>query len=131
MYKKRKRRNHLRRATVVEDGGKAEWQNGIYISFLLLFIGNISGYAQTAIPPDIKVLIDKHFCVTCHKLDGKLIGPSYLELSKKVQSIKEISTLIYEPKPSNWPGYPPMAPMPQLPKEDVKKIATWIVSLRG
>jgi cytochrome c len=84
---------------------------------------------QKAIPADVNVLLNKYLCASCHKLDGKLIGPSYIELAQKGQSIKEVSALIVEPKPSNWPGYPPMAPMPHLPKEDVKKIATWIVSL--
>ncbi|HLF62658.1 MAG TPA: c-type cytochrome [Saprospiraceae bacterium] len=89
-----------------------------------------SAHTQKAIPTDVKILLDKYLCVACHKLEEKLIGPSYIELAQKGQNIKEISALIYEPKPSNWPGYPPMAPMPHLPKEDVKKIAIWIMSLK-
>jgi cytochrome c len=116
------------------SGEHREWRKSVFVSFLLVlllcFLSNVSGYAQKTIPVDIKVLLEKHVCVTCHKLDEKLIGPSYIELARKGQSAKEISALIYEPKPSNWPGYPPMAPMPQLPKEDVKKIAAWIVGLR-
>jgi cytochrome c len=38
--------------------------------------------------------------------------------------------LIANPKPSNWPGYPPMAAMKNVPKDDAIKIATWINSLR-
>lgn len=93
--------------------------------------GYIFAQQPAQIPTDIKVLLDRHVCSTCHKLDGKLIGPSYMELSQKGQSVKTVQALIYEPKPENWPGYPPMAPMPHLPKDDVKKIAEWIVSLRG
>ena len=37
--------------------------------------------------------------------------------------------LIYNPVPTNWPGYPPMAPMKQVPKEDAMKLAVWINSL--
>jgi len=39
--------------------------------------------------------------------------------------------LIYNPEPKNWPGYATeMPPMPQVPREDAKKIAAWINSLK-
>jgi hypothetical protein len=38
--------------------------------------------------------------------------------------------LIYNPQPKNWPEYAtPMAAMPQVPKEEARKIAIWITSL--
>jgi hypothetical protein len=39
--------------------------------------------------------------------------------------------LIYNPQPQNWPDYATeMPPMPQVPKEDARKIAMWIRSLK-
>ncbi|WP_373399456.1 hypothetical protein V8V91_07035 [Algoriphagus halophilus] len=44
---------------------------------------------------------------------------------------EQIVELIYNPKPENWPGYAtPMAPMPQVKREDALKIARWINSLK-
>ena len=43
-----------------------------------------------------------------------------------------IVQLIYTPEPKNWPEHEtPMAPMPQVPKEEALKIASWINSLRA
>lgn len=85
--------------------------------------------AQTTPPADIDALLKKHICLTCHKVDQKLVGPAYTEVAKKKYKADQIVELIYKPKPSNWPGYPPMAPMTQVPKEDALKIANWIISL--
>ena len=85
--------------------------------------------AQVTPPADVDALLKKHICLTCHKIDQKLVGPAYTEVAKKKYKPEQIVELIYKPKPTNWPGYPPMAPMTQVPKEDAMKIATWIASL--
>jgi cytochrome c len=51
-------------------------------------------------------------------------------VAKKKYSVDKIVALIAKPQPSNWPGYPPMAPMTNVPKDDAIKIAKWINSLR-
>ena len=62
-------------------------------------------------PADIKPLMTKYACSACHSVD-------------------KIVALIAKPQPSNWPGYPPMAPMANVPKEDAVKLAKFINSLR-
>ncbi len=85
--------------------------------------------AQDAIPKEINTLLTKNICSTCHKLDERLIGPSYTELASKGNSVEEIMQLIAEPQPTNWPDYPPMAPMPFLDEKEVRKMAEWIAGL--
>ena len=86
--------------------------------------------AQVKIPADIEALLTKNTCLACHKADQKLVGPGYKEvMAKKIYKPEEIVELIYNPKPANWPGYPPMAALPSVPKDDALKIAKWIVSL--
>jgi cytochrome c len=51
-------------------------------------------------------------------------------MKQKKYTAKQIVELIYKPKPSNWPGYPPMAAMSQVPKDEALKMATWIASLK-
>ena len=74
-------------------------------------------------------LLTKHTCLACHKVGERAVGPSYKEVAKRNYTNEQIEALIYEPKPENWPELTPMAPMTNVPKADVKKIAAWINSL--
>ena len=85
--------------------------------------------AQKPVPADIAALLNKHTCTACHNPYQRLVGPAYSEVAKKKYSPDEILALVYKPKPEHWPGYPPMGAMPQVPKEDVLKLAKWINTL--
>lgn len=80
-------------------------------------------------PADVKPLVQKYACSACHKVDARLVGPAYQDVAKKKYSVEKIVKLIANPVPANWPGYPPMAPMKNVPKEDAVKLAKWINSL--
>ncbi len=95
----------------------------------ILLLSAITVSAQDSIPEEINKLLTKNICNTCHKLDEKLIGPSYKDLASKGYDIKTTMELIANPKPENWPGYPPMAPMSYVDKKELKQIASWIVKL--
>lgn len=85
------------------------------------------------IPTDaeLKPLLLKYTCVACHNADKKQVGPSFKEIAKRNYSADKIISLIYMPQKSNWPDYPTeMPPMPQVPKEDARKMANWIRTLR-
>lgn len=87
--------------------------------------------AQTAIPPKIQKLLQKNTCLACHNVDKRLVGPAYREvMQKKKYKPSEIVALIYKPVPANWEGYPPMAPMVQVPKAEAQEIAEWIATLK-
>ncbi len=92
----------------------------------------LAGLAMNAqaqdFPDDIKPLMSKYTCTACHKVDTKLVGPAYTEVAKRKYTTARILELIAAPKPSNWPGYPPMAAL-KVPEEDATKIAEWITSL--
>lgn len=80
-------------------------------------------------PAEIQALLQQHTCLTCHKVEEKLVGPAYKQVALRNYTNEEIVELIYEPKPENWPDYPPMAALPNVPEEDALKIAAWINSL--
>ncbi len=105
-------------------------KKAIYVlSFVFAVVFKMN--AQTPIPDDIKALLQKNTCLACHKVDGKLVGPGYKEVMKKKKyKPEQIVKLIYNPKPSNWPGYIPMAALPSVPKDEALKMATWIASLK-
>lgn len=86
--------------------------------------------AAVEVPAEINELLNKNTCLTCHAANEKIVGPAYVEVARRNYTVDEIVGYIYKPKPENWPDYPPMAALPNVPKEDAKKIAEWIVSLK-
>lgn len=75
-------------------------------------------------------LMAKNGCNACHSVEQKIVGPAFKEIATKNYSPEQIVELIYNPKPSNWPEYPPMPPMANVPKDEALKIAQWITTLR-
>lgn len=79
---------------------------------------------------EIKAMLTKYTCASCHKPFERAVGPAFSEVAKRRYSVSQIVSLVYTPKPEHWPDYTPMAPMLQVPKKDVEKIAAWINSLK-
>lgn len=79
----------------------------------------------------VKPLLDKNTCSACHQMSKRVVGPAFSDIAKRRYADKKIVELIYNPQPENWPDYStPMAPMPQVPKDEAMKIAAWINSLK-
>jgi cytochrome c len=51
------------------------------------------------------------------------------EVAAKKYTKKQFIGFVSKPVPANWPGYPPMAALPQVPKGDIEKIYGWVSSL--
>lgn len=104
----------------------------LLIATATLAVGSFSVQAQAPtgdIPEEMNTLMSKYTCIACHRPNQRLVGPAYAEVAKKKYTDAQIVELIYKPVPSHWPGYPPMAAMTQVPKEDALKLAKWINSL--
>lgn len=79
----------------------------------------------------VKPLLDRNTCSACHQMSKRVVGPAFSDIAKRRYTDKKIVELIYNPQPENWPDYStPMAPMPQVPKDEAMKIAAWINSLK-
>jgi cytochrome c551/c552 len=78
---------------------------------------------------EVKPLLTRHTCLACHNTNKRQVGPAYLAVAKRGYTNEQIVDLIYNPKPDHWPDYTQMAAMPQVPRADALKIATWINSL--
>ena len=82
---------------------------------------------------DGEKLIGKSDCVGCHKLDKKLIGPSYLDIAKKYPSneknIAYLSGKIIKGGSGVW-GTIPMSAHASLKKNDANSMAKYILSLK-
>ncbi|HEX5551892.1 MAG TPA: c-type cytochrome, partial [Chitinophagaceae bacterium] len=79
---------------------------------------------------EVKPLLIKYTCLSCHDPVKRHVGPPYTEVAKRKYPLDKIIGLIHSPNPGHWPDYAtPMPPMPNVPKADAQKIARWINSL--
>ena len=75
---------------------------------------------------DIKELLKSNACLACHKVDERLIGPSFRDIAARKYSNQEMVRLMQYPEPENWPGYPAMISMSSVAENDLLAIAEWI-----
>lgn len=89
----------------------------------------VGGDAEAAL-----TLIGSSDCTTCHAMDRKLIGPAYIDVSKKYEATDAvIDTLISKVKhggSGNW-GAIAMTPHPDLKDEDARVMIKYILSLKN
>ena len=78
------------------------------------------------IPHDIKDRLKSNTCLACHKVDERLVGPSFRDIAARKYSNQEMVRLMQYPEPENWPGYSPMISMSSVPENDLLAIAAWI-----
>lgn len=109
----------------------------LFLSFLITgtFVGNFASAQTSDSKKDVetgKMLIAKSDCFACHKPDGKLVGPSYLEIAKKYTATDTnlglLSGKIIKGGSGNW-GQIPMAAHPKVTQVDAKKMVKYILSL--
>ena len=85
---------------------------------------------------DIKkgeALISKSDCLACHKIDAKLLGPSYKDVAAKypnnAATIAQLAGKIKSGGSGVW-GAIPMSPHPALSDDDAKAMVRYIMSLK-
>ena len=71
-------------------------------------------------------------CFACHDMKDKKIGPAYLDIAKKYtitpQNVDNLGNKILKGGKGVW-GEIPMAPHPNLKKEEVNAMAKYIIGL--
>jgi cytochrome c len=79
-------------------------------------------------------LITASDCLTCHKINEKVNGPSYAEVAAKYEpteaNIDSLANKIINGGSGVW-GAMAMTPHPALAKEDAKIIVRYILSLKN
>lgn len=79
-------------------------------------------------------LLPKSDCLTCHKVDEKLIGPSYRDVANKYTSDEKTITMLVDKVLKGgggvW-GPVPMTPHPALSKEDATKMIKYVLLLKN
>lgn len=80
-----------------------------------------------------ELLIVKSDCVGCHKIDEKIIGPSYQEIAEKYTATDEnialLATKIIQGGKGVW-GPIPMTPHTKITEDEAKTMVKYILSLK-
>ncbi|WP_411272992.1 c-type cytochrome [Daejeonella sp.] len=80
-----------------------------------------------------EALISKSDCLACHKVDAKLLGPSYKDVAAKyannTATISQLAEKIKKGGSGVW-GAIPMSPHPALSDDDAKAMVRYILSLK-
>jgi|SRR5687767_100500 len=78
-------------------------------------------------------LIAKSDCLTCHKVEGRIIGPSYSEVAEKYPvdsaTVKMLAEKVIKGGAGTW-GDVAMTPHPQLSENDAKAMVKYVLSLK-
>lgn len=79
-------------------------------------------------------LMEKSGCISCHRIDQKLIGPAFKEVAARYKQQPDIiDTLLQKVREGGegeW-GDVPMAPNPpeKISDDNLKRVVEWILSL--
>ena len=78
-------------------------------------------------------LISSSDCLTCHKVDARIVGPSYTDVANKYpateENIEMLASKIIAGGSGSW-GEIPMAPHPAITTDDAKEMVKYILALK-
>jgi len=102
---------------------------------ILLIVGVVcfissQGYGQEVDSVLVQKLLTRYACKSCHLMKSMPVGPGWLEMAQREYTRAEFINLIGNPKPENWPDYPPMTPMAYVLEKDLEKIYNWMLTLK-
>jgi cytochrome c len=129
-------------AVNVKDKEDGKLGKGINNEDVVVNINYLEGYDKTMLEQGHrsnegfavgKRLIDLSDCKSCHAMDKKSIGPSYMDVAKKYptnrENVQVIAAKIQKGGGGVW-GEQAMAPHPLINDADAKKIAEYILGLK-
>ena len=90
----------------------------------------VAGSAMAADMPD---LAKKAGCIACHKMEGKLVGPAWVDIAKKYKgdagAEAKLEAKVAKGGAGVW-GTMPMPPnAPKVPAADIKTLVQFIMGL--
>ena len=87
--------------------------------------------AVTVAKVDAKALLQNNACLSCHAIDHKVVGPAYRDVAAKYakdpQATDRLMSSIQHGGRGKW-GDVPMPPFAQLSPDELKSLATFIMS---
>ena len=88
--------------------------------------------AGSALADDGAALLKKSNCMGCHKMEGKLVGPGFMEVAKKYKgdatAQAKLETKVAKGGAGVW-GTMPMPAMNNVKPEDTKAMIAYILAM--
>jgi sulfite dehydrogenase len=85
-------------------------------------------------PASVEKFAALYGCLSCHKLESKLVGPSYKDVAAKYRgdpaALEKIALQIHNGGSGKW-GSVVMPPFPTMSDAQAKELATWIMAQGG
>jgi cytochrome c len=78
-------------------------------------------------------LAAKHFCMSCHNMDAKGVGPSFKDVAAKYAGNAKAADMLAEKTVKGGGGVWGPVPMPanaKIPRDDAQKLAAWVLTQR-
>jgi cytochrome c len=98
---------------------------------LMGLLGLFALAAPSAFASDAKDLARKNQCMSCHKEEGKLVGPAFKDVAAKYREDADASAKLTAKVRSGgkgvW-GSVPMPPNKSISEDDLKTVISWILS---
>ncbi len=89
--------------------------------------------APSALADDVQALTTKNQCMTCHKLEGKLVGPAYKDVAAKYkgdpEAMDKLTAKVRNGGKGVW-GQIPMPPNKKISGDDLKTVVTGFLARR-
>ena len=90
--------------------------------------------AGSAMATDMPELAKKSNCTSCHAIDKKVVGPAWMDISKKYKgqadAAAKLETKVAKGGAGSW-GSMPMPPnAPQVSQSDIKTLVRFILRLK-
>ncbi len=89
--------------------------------------------AHEAKAEDILQLANQKGCLACHQMDKQVVGPAWIEVSKKYteKDIPQLANSVLNGSMGKWGQVPMPANKGLVTEEEAKKLVTWIISLKN
>ncbi|TXT39800.1 MAG: class I cytochrome c [Comamonadaceae bacterium] len=100
---------------------------------LLISVGvlAIAMCANAEDTPEIKELLQASGCLSCHSIEEKIVGPAFKSVAAKYASdadaVSTLSQSIKNGSRGKW-GRMPMPPHSTLSNDDLKALASWVLT---
>jgi cytochrome c len=90
--------------------------------------------AGSAMATDMPALAKKNGCAACHSIDKKIIGPAWMDVSKKYKGDASAEAMLIEKVSKGGSGVCGKVAMPAIDAsgkkhDDIKKLVQFILSL--
>ncbi len=94
---------------------------------------SLAGLAQAADPVNVPDLAKANGCFSCHGMTEKVVGPAYSSVAQRYagqkDAVADLVMSIQNGSTGKW-GRMAMPSHPSLAKDDVKRLAEWILTVK-